>query len=260
MTIDIRDHNRKAWNHQAAEGNNPWAQPVDAATIAAAREGNWSVVLTPTLPVPRDWFGELKGKRVLGLACGGGQQVPIFAAAGAEVTCLDNSDEMLARDRLVADREGLSITLERGDMRDLSRFADESFDLIFHPVSNVFVPEVLPVWREAFRVLRPGGRLLAGFMNPELFIFDWEKAEKEGELVIKHELPFSDLTSLSDAERAARIEKGEPLEFSHTMDAQIGGQLKAGFAIHGFYEDRWGGKYPTDPYMPCAFATMAIKA
>lgn len=259
MTIDVRDHNRKAWNQQVTEGESPWAQPVDEAAIAAARAGHWSVVLTPTLPVPTEWFGDIKGKRVLGLASGGGQQVPLFAAAGARVTSFDNSDEMLALDRMVADREGLDITFEQGDMRDLSRFADESFDLIFHPVSNVFVPEVEPVWREAYRVLTPGGRLLAGFMNPEIFIFDWPKAESEGKLEIKYKLPYSDLTSLTESDRAARNGKGEPLEFSHTLDAQIGGQLKAGFAVHGFYEDRWGGKYPTDPYMPCAFATLAVK-
>ena len=78
----------------------------------------------------------------------------------------DNSPQQLARDRLVAEREGLEIRTVQGDMRDLSAFADASFDLVFHPVSNLFCPEVRPVWREAYRVLRQGGILLAGFMNP----------------------------------------------------------------------------------------------
>lgn len=260
MTVDILEHNRKAWNETVTEGTSPWVQSVDEAYIAATREGDWSVVLTPTRPVPRAWFGDIKGKRVLGLASGGGQQVPLFAAAGAQVTSFDNSDEMLALDRMVATREGLTITCERGDMADLSRFADASFDLIFHPVSNVFVPDVLPVWREAYRVLAPGGRLLSGFMNPAIFIFDWEKAEKKGKLKIEYEQPYADPTSLSKKKLAARIEAGEAMEFGHSMDEQIGGQLKAGFRIEGFYEDHWGGKYPTDPYMPCAFATLAIKA
>ena len=72
----------------------------------------------------------------------------------------------------VAEREGLAIRLELGDMRDLSRFGGETFDLVFHPVSNCFVDDVLPVWRECFRVLKRGGALLAGFVNPLLYIFD----------------------------------------------------------------------------------------
>ena len=81
---------------------------------------------------------------MLCLASGGGQQGPILAAAGANVTVFDNSPRQLAQDRLVADREGLAIETVLGDMADLSAFPDARFDLIVHPVSNVFVPDVRP--------------------------------------------------------------------------------------------------------------------
>src|SRR5690606_8941170 len=108
------------------------------------------------------------------------------AAAGAEVTSFDNSDAQLALDRQVAEREGLAVRLVQGDMADLAVFPDASFDLIFHPVANVFVPDVKPVWRECARVLKPGGRLLAGFMNPTHFWFDHDEAEKTGQLIVKY--------------------------------------------------------------------------
>ena len=235
MTFPIRDHNRSAWDRQVESGNE-WTVPVSAEVIAAARRGEWQVVLTPTRPVPREWFGDLANARVLCLASGGGQQGPILAAAGARVTVFDNSPRQLAQDRLVAEREGLDLTTVDGDMRDLSAFGDRSFDLVFHPVSNLFIPDVRPVWREAFRVLRPGGRLLAGFVNPLQYIFDWERSEK-GELVVRHTVPYSDLTSLRDEERQRWIDAGEPIEFGHTLEDQIGGQVEAGFVITGFFED-----------------------
>jgi len=92
------------------------------------------------------------------LASGGGQQVPILAAAGANVVSFDLSDAQLATDRMVAEREGLAIRFVRGDMADLSAFEDAGFDLIFHPASNVFVPDVCVVWRECFACCAPGGR------------------------------------------------------------------------------------------------------
>ena len=235
MTFPIRDHNRSAWDRQVESGNE-WTVPVSAEVIAAARRGEWQVVLTPTRPVPREWFGDLANARVLCLASGGGQQGPILAAAGARVTVFDNSPRQLAQDRLVAEREGLDLTTVEGDMRDLSAFGDRSFDLVFHPVSNLFIPDVRPVWREAFRVLRPGGRLLAGFVNPLQYIFDWERSEK-GELVVRHTVPYSDLTSLRDEERQRWIDAGEPIEFGHTLEDQIAGQVEAGFVITGFFED-----------------------
>ena len=254
--MDILDFNRRAWGAQVAQGN-PWTVPVSPAVIAGAREGRWSVVLTPERPVPREWFGELRGTDVLALASGGGQQACVLAAAGARVTLLDLSPAQLAQDRGVAGREGLDLRLEEGDMRDLSRFPDTSFDLVFHPVSNLFVPDVRPVWRECFRVLRPGGRLLAGFCHPLLFVFDGDDLER-GELVARHAVPYSDLAARSPERLARMHEEGEPLEFGHTLDDQIGGQLDAGFGIAGFYEDGWPG-HPLARLIRPFVATLATR-
>jgi ubiquinone/menaquinone biosynthesis C-methylase UbiE len=97
----------------------------------------------------------------------------VLAAAGAAVTVFDNSPAQLGRDREVADREDLAIRTVLGDMRDLSALPDAGFDVVFNPVSNVFCPDLAPVWREAFRVLRPGGILLTGFMTPICSFSTW---------------------------------------------------------------------------------------
>lgn len=255
--MDIREYNRDAWDKEVERGNE-WTVPVRSEEIDAARRGEWEVALTPIKPVPRSWFpASLEGVDLLCLASGGGQQAPIFAAAGARVTSYDNSPGQLAQDRLVADRDGLQITTLEGDMRDLSAFADDSFDLIFHPASNLFVPDVRPVWREAYRVLRRGGALLAGFMNSAIFIFE-DGWLKEGELKVRHKLPYSDLASLTEEERRKYTDKQEPLVFGHTLEDQIGGQIDAGFVIAGFFED---AQHDTEisKYMPTLIATKAIK-
>lgn len=257
--MDIVEYNRYAWNLQVEKGNR-WTIGASPEEIAAARRGEVTVYLTATKPTPREWLPPLQGADVLGLASGGGQQGPIFAAAGANVTIFDNSPRQLARDEEVAAREGLTLRTVQGDMADLSVFAAESFDLVFHPISNLFSPVVLPVWREAFRVLRPGGWLLAGFMNPSIFILDLLKADDEGVLEVKHTLPFREVDSLSEAQLAKAREEGRPLEFSHSLEEQIGGQCAAGFHILGLFED----SYPPEEdivarYLPTFIATRAWK-
>ena len=179
----------------------------------------------------------------------------MLAAAGAEVTIFDNSPRQLARDEEVAAREGLAIRTVLGDMRDLSAFPDATFEMVVNPVSNLFCPELAPVWRETFRVLRPGGLLLAGFMNPDIFIFDDEALER-GELVVRHPLPFSTL-DLPDAERK-RVYGDGPVEFSHSLTEQIGGQLAAGFILTHLVEapHHWG---PTARYLSGYIATRAVR-
>lgn len=254
--MDVRDYNRAAWDHQVAAGNR-WTVPVGPEVTAAARRGEWAVVLTPTKPVPRDWFPPLAGLDVLCLASGGGQQGPVLAAAGAHVTVFDNSPAQLARDREVAARDGLTIATVEGDMRDLSALPDASFGLIFHACSNGFVPDIRPVWREAARVLRPGGVLLAGFVNPVLCLFD-DAPMQRGEFVVRHRIPYSDLTSITDEERRRYTDSNEPLCFGHTLADQIAGQLEAGFHITGFYEDGGEG-WKLSEYIPCFAATRAVR-
>lgn len=256
--MDSYEHNRQAWNAFAASGG-MWSTPVSPEEIARARGGDWSVLLTPTKPVPAAWFGaavagqpgsagpsgSLRGKDVLGLASGGGQQCPIFAAAGARVTSFDASDVQLSLDRAVAEREGLALRTVQGNMKDLSAFADASFDLVFNPCSVSFVDAVEPVWREVARVLRPGGVLLSGLTNPWFYLFDVPRFDA-GELAIVHRLPVS-------------IEADGMVEFSHTIDTLIGGQLRAGLALVDLFEDEWDAWAALKGIAPAFIATRAIK-
>ena len=247
--------NRKVWNDRVLAGTSDYTQPVSSAQVAAARRGDWAIHLTPVKAVPEAWFGEVKGADVLCLASGGGQQGPVLAA-GATVTVFDLSDEQLGQDVFVAGRDQLTLRTVQGDMTDLSVFADGSFDLIVHPVSNCFIPDTEPLWTEAFRVLRPGGALLAGMVNPLLYALDDDHEAGKERLALRHKIPYSDVVRLTAAGKTP--EEGRSLEFGHTLDDLIGGQLGAGFVLTGFYEDRFPGK-PADDYIATLFATRAIK-
>ena len=238
---------------------------MDGARLIAgdrtARHGEIELLLTPSKSVPVSWYPPLDDLPVLCLASGGGQQGPVLAAAGARVTVFDNSPRQLEQDRLVATRDGLRLELVEGDAADLSTFADRSFGLVFHPCSNCFMPSVRPIWRECFRVLRPGGVLLAGFTNPIRYIFDGERMDN-GSLDVRWRIPYSDATDLTEADRQRRIvDKLEPFEFGHTLDDQIGGQLDAGFVLTGFYEDRYADQVadPLSRYIDSFIATRAVK-
>jgi SAM-dependent methyltransferase len=253
--MDYIQKNAAVWDNDTSNYN-AWTTPVSTAEVDDARAGRWQVVLTPNKPVPRSWFPEdLFGKRVLLLAGGGGQQGPILAAAGADVTVLDNSAKQLERDRMVAERDHLSVRTVQGNVQDLSMFADESFDFIMQLV-GCFVDSVLPVWREAHRVLKKGGVMISGLVNPIEFLFDLDKMER-GELFVRHKIPYSDLTDLTEEERE-RITAKDGVAFGHTLHDQIQGQIDAGFLIAGFYEDNGDGTV-LDNYINMYFATKALK-
>jgi len=229
-----------------------WGQPISHEIFEKAKNNDWSVVLTPTKPVPKEWFCEMKDAKILGLASGGGQQMPIFAALGADCTVLDYSEKQLQSEIDIAKRENYEITTVRADMTKPLPFEDETFDLIFHPVSNCYIEDVLPVWKECYRILKKGGILLAGLDNGINFLFD-----EDDETKIVQKLPFNPLKDKDLYEKSLKNDWG--IQFSHTIEEQIGGQLKAGFTLTDIYEDTNGYGDLHEFNVPTFFATRAIK-
>ena len=185
--MDIKQHNREAWNRLVEKGDR-WTVPVSSEEVARAREGDWSIVLTPEKPVPRDWFG----------------------------------------------------------------------DLVVNPCSNCFIPDVLPMWRECYRVLAPGGVLITGFTNPVRYLFDDAAYESE-DFRIRYAIPYADSESLTPEEQLKLKSDGEPLQFGHSLEAQLGGQIAAGFVLTGLYEDGYGQADRLSKYLPTFMATRALR-
>jgi len=252
--MDYIKINSEAWDKHVEAGY-ACTVPVSSEVIEKAKNGEWEVVLTANKPVPKSWFpSKLYEKKVLLIAGGGGQQGPILAAIGANVTVFDNSKKQLVQDEMVALREGLNIRTVQGNMQDLSAFEDASFDFIMQ-FGGGWVDSVLPVWKESYRVLKKGGIMAAEHNNPSDSIFDLEEMEK-GNFIVKYKMPYSDLTSLTK-EEFERITKNEGLYWGHSLHDLLQGQIDAGFLIAGFYEDF--GASPLDEYAPTMFATKAIK-
>ena len=248
--MNYQDINAAAIDRWIEEGWE-WGVPISHEEYAEALLGRWSVLLTPTKPVPAEWFGQLKGKKLLGLASGGGQQMPLFAAAGAVCTVLDYSPRQLESERIVAEREGYTINIVRVDMTKTLPFEDESFDIIFHPVSNCYVQEVNSIFRECFRILRHGGILLCGLDNGMNFLFD------EDENTLINSLPFD---PLKNPEQMRQLQEQDcAIQFSHTLEEQIGGQLEAGFMLCSLYEDTNNEGRLKELNIPSFIATRAIK-
>lgn len=260
MAKSIIKHNEDAWN-TLAQSQCAWSQPVSSQIINNAKAENWQVHITKK-PVPADWLPkDIRGKKILCLASAGGQQAPVLAAAGADVTVFDLSQQQLEQDRFVAERDGLKLTTVQGDMRDLLQLDSNVFEYIIHPISNLYIPDLTDLWKESYRVLISGGSLLASFYNPVLFIFDRDdELTKQKLLRPKYNLPYSDQSNLTKEEYQQKLSSDEAIVFGHTLTEQISKQIDAGFIITGFYEDDHPSpRFLIEKYMQGMIATKATK-
>lgn len=248
--MEYQDINAKTIDRWV-EGGWEWGIAVSHEEYERALRGDWNVALTPNKEVPQEWFGCLRGRKALGLASGGGQQMPLFAAAGAVCTVLDYSEKQLESERMVAKREGYEIKVIWADMTKPLPFEDEVFDLIFHPVSNCYIEEVEPVFRECYRILKDGGVLLSGLDNGMNFIFDNDEKQ------LQNTLPFNPLKDAGQMNQLEDTDSG--VQFSHTIEEQVGGQLEAGFILTHILEDTNSEGNLKAHNIPCFLATRAVK-
>lgn len=250
---NYQDINAKTIDRWIEEGWE-WGKSITHEEYVKATQGDWEVLLTPTVKVPKEWFGnngDIRGKRILGLASGGGQQMPIFAAAGAICTVLDYSNLQIESERMVSKREGYDIEIVQADMTKPLPFEDESFDIIFHPVSNCYIEDVYSVFKECARVLKKGGIMLGGFDTEINFIVD------DDEEKIINTMPFNPL--VNEKQRKQLEDNDCGVQFSHTVVDQIGGQLKAGLTLVDLYDDTNGEGRLHELNIKTFLATKTVK-
>ena len=242
--MDIYEANRRAWNNEASQ-ENFWTLMVKDEQIQKAREGSPEIWVTPFKSVPLDWIAEFKDKDIL-LACsGGGQQTPILAAFGANVTTLDISDSQINQDRATLEKYGLNATLVQANVLEMP-FEDSSFHAVIMPQAMNFIDDLERLYTEVKRVLRSGGVFIFGTANPILYTFDERIQDRK--LKVRYTIPFSHSKSLSEKAIASRLSRSDTLEFSHTLDSILGLLTLKGFAITGFYTDSAGSE-PTDSFV-----------
>ena len=245
-----QDINARVIGSWVAEGWE-WGSPVSHEEYLRACEGDWEIVLTPTVPVPKSWWPTLAGAEVLGLASGGGQQMPILTAAGAYCTVLDYTPEQLESERMVAEREGYDISIVRADMTEPLPFADASFDVVVNPVSLCYVREVEPILLETARVMRPGAALLAGYDIGFNYVVD------DAEERIVRGLPYNPLENPKLLEADDVNEVG--MQFSHTIGELLAAILHAGLVIDDVYDDVNGKGRMSELGIPTMLAVRAHK-
>lgn len=202
-----------------------WTAEATAKDLQDAREGRLRLKFFEK-DVPQEWLGDIRGKKVLCLAGAGGLQAPLLACAGAEVTVVDLSGKMLEKDREVAAREHLQIELFKGNMCDLSMFADGSFDCIINPPSFMYVPEPAVVFGECFRVLKQGGSFIMMAPSPVNYMCDYIEDENGGYYKVVHRMPYC----------SKDHDDSDWIEYGHTMETYLGGLLAVGFVINGYME------------------------
>lgn len=217
--------NRQAWNELAEQGAalaRPATEADFADPISAVDPAGW---------LRRELAGGMVGKRVLCLAAGGGRQGPLHAAAGMDVTVVDLSDAMLARDRQVADARGLSLRVVQASMDDLSELGDGEFDAVVQPVSSCYLPDLAPMYAEVARVLKAEGVYVSQHKSPTSL----QAAPRVGATGLTLETPYYREKPLPPAEPCRTREPGT-IEFLHRWEELIGGMCRAGFVIEDLSE------------------------
>jgi SAM-dependent methyltransferase len=224
----VLTHNARAWDRLAA-GGAALARP--AADTAFGDPRGWLGGGGPT--GGRPWLpASLAGLEVLCLAAGGGKHGPLYAAAGAKVTVVDCSSGMLELDRQVARERRVNLELVQGSMDDLGMLAAGRFDLVIHPVSTCYLPEVAAVFAGVARVTRPGGLYVSQHKSP-MSLQASPAPNPAGRYELIHPLGRRDPLP---PEPPGRLREAGTQEFIHSLSELLGGLCRAGFTIEDFHE------------------------
>ena len=216
-------HNQLAWD-RLVEKNNRFTRP------ASDEDFNNPLAVVDGC----GWLGgDIRGKRVLCLAAGGGRQGPLYAAAGAEVTVVDISHAMLAIDREIAVARNLQLQTVLTSMDDLSMFEAASFDIVIHPVSTCYVASIEPCYREVARVLRVEGLYISQHKQPVSLQMNQTAV---GEKYFLENRYYIEGKPLPAGIQGSLVREPGTQEYLHRWEQLIGWMCRAGFVIEDLTE------------------------
>lgn len=170
------------------------------------------------------------GMSVLDIGCGTGNYSLDLARKGLKVTGIDISPGMLARARAKAAKENLNVKFLLADARQLP-FPDKCFDSVIAVSSLEFLPDLREALNEAYRVLKPGGKLVVGVIgrNSAWGRYYMEKARRDSKSVFNR-ARFYTLEELKNAmpgkDPRARAVLFVPPNFNHELE-QAAQELEA---------------------------------
>lgn len=109
-------------------------------------------------------FHQMAGKRVLEIGFGPGYDTLKFLQAGANYTGIDITPENVERTKKHLAFFGYDPDVQQGDAENLP-FADATFDVVYSNGVLHHVPDMERAFREARRVLKPGGQFIVILYN-----------------------------------------------------------------------------------------------
>lgn len=226
MSVDsaaYRERNRRVWNQLAASGS------------LFARVATDEEVARPLQTLDgRGWLpSSVHGLDVLCLASGGGWQSILYAAAGASVTVVDLSEEMLQLDSQEATRRGFNVRTVHTSMDDLSVLGTATFDIVQQPVSTCYVPSLHPVYREVARVLRDDGLYISQHKQPTSLQISHRNDRQQFVIGVEYYQ-----NGPVPRQRDESYRESGAAEYLHRWEDLVGGLCQAGFILEDLTEPR----------------------
>ena len=237
MTQDYVASNRDDWNRETER-----YQERHRANLVGGN-GLWG----PVFGVPGESqlgvLGEVAGKCILELGCGGGQWSVRLARQGADVIGQDISDAQVEYARQFAAEAAIEppgrAEFRQGNAEDLSEWEDGSFDIVFSNFGAVGFIDIETCFKEVARVLRPGGLFAYSWLSP---FFDCLDDEGDNQLEIVR--PYFDRRPMTAESRWPDGTRTLYVQFHHTFGDWQRALFGAGLLVTDILEleperDRW---------------------